>query len=967
MTQPAPTWLDRALSGANAYTTTTASFVQPAAAAPVSVSVVDTSWMVVGQGLFVAAGGAYTVSSIASPTGVVLVNTGATGNAAAAASVPSGGKVSPAGLPGANGAAGPDNVIKGVTVSAAATAAGQAYERGASTIDPVWARPAVKVQARNSGMLHSAAGTDNGAIINSAIGLAAAAQNTLSGAEGGKGGRVEIEGGSYYATTAILLDSGASPSRDTMCLSGAGRAGAHSIGNATRLLFNGTTPRSGTGVAATAFDTSTYRLTLTGLSGMSAADANNLIRINGGSVVANRGTFLIATVISATSVTIVNPKGAVDTALNWAMTTSSLLNVYAQDTIVENLSLNTQSGAVLGAGLQCTQSGTAGAQISTNCQYKNLRIANDGGGPMLCGIVWGDAVAHPGQAPYPPDCENGYFEKLGLSTHEFANFYCPNSGGQVKGVAFNMTSFQASRFAANVQSGSFYFYRCDFANQTEAAIKSNACEDLCIVDAVEENCPTFVQGSAAYSGNPYPLRIIGGRLAGNYVVAGVPYISWVGTGTVILAGVHWDTAYNANTKIALGSNGIPVHVFAYGTTYQNDAPYASAAMTDSTGLVVNGVHRRTQIANRYTGASNQCIEAPNEFAWPYAPGTATMGSLGVALGPGGAVSKQRADVALANGNNVDVPLYNSGAAIWMASSYVRVTGPTGVFSIGGMLCYGHLDGTELTVYNATAFAMTLTHEDPGAAAANRISVPGGLSLVVPSKGSARFVYDQSDLRWIYAGGTPTTAWTPVQLPALADYLDARSGFTPASWADLSGAGHPVVQATGANQGSLVASWTNGQPGVLFGASGSMSSAAYAAPLTVHTKLLVGSCDGIGTSAEVAMDGIAAPTTSLYSITGVVNLYAGSNIASSANNSTPKAIAGVFNGASSKIYQGTTLKGSGAAGSDTMTGLIVGAGAGPANFWNGYVGAAIVMGGEISLGDLQNYAVWANGIWGTPKT
>lgn len=93
-------------SGAAGFTTTTASFTQPASAATVSVTVADTAWIAVGQYLFINGGGYYTVSSITDATHVVVANTGYTGNASAGATVASGAKVVPGGIQGAAGAAG---------------------------------------------------------------------------------------------------------------------------------------------------------------------------------------------------------------------------------------------------------------------------------------------------------------------------------------------------------------------------------------------------------------------------------------------------------------------------------------------------------------------------------------------------------------------------------------------------------------------------------------------------------------------------------------------------------------------------------------------------------------------------------------------------------------------------------------------------------------------------------------------
>ena len=90
-------------NGVDAFTTTTAHFTQPAAAATVSVSVANSTWMGVGQVLFVVGGGYYTVSSVTDAVTVVLTNLGYTGNTAAGGVISAGNKVSPGGLVGANG------------------------------------------------------------------------------------------------------------------------------------------------------------------------------------------------------------------------------------------------------------------------------------------------------------------------------------------------------------------------------------------------------------------------------------------------------------------------------------------------------------------------------------------------------------------------------------------------------------------------------------------------------------------------------------------------------------------------------------------------------------------------------------------------------------------------------------------------------------------------------------------------
>lgn len=89
--------------GTNAYATTTAGFVQPAINATVSVTVSNTSWMALGQIVYIETGGYYSVSSLTSGTVAVLRNLGYQGNAAPSATVVSTSLVSPGGVQGAAG------------------------------------------------------------------------------------------------------------------------------------------------------------------------------------------------------------------------------------------------------------------------------------------------------------------------------------------------------------------------------------------------------------------------------------------------------------------------------------------------------------------------------------------------------------------------------------------------------------------------------------------------------------------------------------------------------------------------------------------------------------------------------------------------------------------------------------------------------------------------------------------------
>jgi len=91
--------------GVNAFTSTTANFTQPAVDANVSVEVVDSTWIVIGQELFIETGGYYLAVSKADSTHVTVKNRGYTGAAAPAAIIASGAHVGPAGLVGTAGSA----------------------------------------------------------------------------------------------------------------------------------------------------------------------------------------------------------------------------------------------------------------------------------------------------------------------------------------------------------------------------------------------------------------------------------------------------------------------------------------------------------------------------------------------------------------------------------------------------------------------------------------------------------------------------------------------------------------------------------------------------------------------------------------------------------------------------------------------------------------------------------------------
>lgn len=96
-------------------------------------------------------------------------------------------------------------------------------------------------------------------------------------------------------------------------------------------------------------------------------------------------------------------------------------------------------------------------------------------------------------------------------------------------------------------------------------------------------------------------------------------------------------------------------------------------------------------------------------------------------------------VTLANGANHNVDIKDT--------SFIRVSGPTGAFSIGGFL--GGVDGRELDIFVSVAFACTILNQDGGTTAGSRILTNTGADVVLRAGTSCfRVKYSASDLLWI---------------------------------------------------------------------------------------------------------------------------------------------------------------------------------------------------------------------------
>jgi trimeric autotransporter adhesin len=103
----------------------------------------------------------------------------------------------------------------------------------------------------------------------------------------------------------------------------------------------------------------------------------------------------------------------------------------------------------------------------------------------------------------------------------------------------------------------------------------------------------------------------------------------------------------------------------------------------------------------------------------------------------GTLATRRNNVTCANGANNNL---NVGAF-----SFIKISGPTGAFSITGIT--GGVDGRIVTLFNSTSHAMTITN-DATSTVANRILTLTGAGIVTSGTGSVTLQYDSQSSRWI---------------------------------------------------------------------------------------------------------------------------------------------------------------------------------------------------------------------------
>lgn len=100
--------------------------------------------------------------------------------------------------------------------------------------------------------------------------------------------------------------------------------------------------------------------------------------------------------------------------------------------------------------------------------------------------------------------------------------------------------------------------------------------------------------------------------------------------------------------------------------------------------------------------------------------------------------------ALTASNGVNNNLASGNSA---TRSFCRISGPTGAFTLAGLVA--GVDGQRLVLFNTTAHEMTLANEASSSTAANRITTMTGADVVLRTGTSmAELIYDSTTARWL---------------------------------------------------------------------------------------------------------------------------------------------------------------------------------------------------------------------------
>jgi hypothetical protein len=174
----------------------------------------------------------------------------------------------------------------------------------------------------------------------------------------------------------------------------------------------------------------------------------------------------------------------------------------------------------------------------------------------------------------------------------------------------------------------------------------------------------------------------------------------------------------------------------------------------------------------------------------------------------------KSDLPLVNGANADVELPS-------VARFLRLTGPSGAFSISGF--QDGYEGKRLVLHNDSGQTLTLTN-NATSTAANRLLTLTGADVTIASPGLAKFIYSVDELRWLlegYGAGSvfktagketvciPANAWTVGTGSPSRGVVEVAAGLNYLPALDFDGAGSAkeyayfqIAMPKGWNEGTL---------------------------------------------------------------------------------------------------------------------------------------------------------------------
>lgn len=187
-------------------------------------------------------------------------------------------------------------------------------------------------------------------------------------------------------------------------------------------------------------------------------------------------------------------------------------------------------------------------------------------------------------------------------------------------------------------------------------------------------------------------------------------------------GAHTHTGGSYQNR-SVGSSG-----FSVTEAIGNPGTYGSSWTTSS-----DGSHTHNITVDSTGGNETRPVNISTKWCILALPASAIILSAARQTASGG--------VTLANGANNNVAFVNG------TNNKMRITGPTGAFSVTGLAAPAD-DGAICYLHNTVAQDMTIANESASSTAANRIVTKTGSDVTLTGVSFASLIYDTTDARWI---------------------------------------------------------------------------------------------------------------------------------------------------------------------------------------------------------------------------